>query len=290
MTADSDAFQTVQQLPGLSALEQHYLMPVARGEGFYGLGWGNPNKFTVEQSAKFGIDPRAGVGSNNWGAEQGQGSAGSFPHVDTHADGSPYVEQYKRHRTPAEGAASVARILLKPNLREALKTGVYVGKRHPELNGKQLGRLKAAVYTQHDNRYFELAPEKYLAAVTRNYAILTKNLGWQPILLDPPSIATAPETIATLPLLVGPSGSDSQPTSSGGLSRLPKAAHEVLREGATGGEVRYLQSLLPGCRVDGIFGPKTKALVIAFQKAASLCPDGIVGPHTWIELEEGNDV
>jgi hypothetical protein len=65
-------------------------------------------------------------------------------------------------------------------------------------------------------------------------------------------------------------------------------AHSTLREGSVSGEVRYLQSLLPGCKVDGQFGPKTKAFVIAFQGAAGLVPDGVVGPKTWAELEEGN--
>src|SRR4051812_41726402 len=126
MSADSDALRTVQQL-GLTPVEEQYLLTVARGEGFYGLGWGNPSAKTIQESADFGIDPRAGVGSNNWGAEQGSGSAGFFMHVDHHGDGTPYIEKYKRHNTPQEGAASVARILLKSNVRNALKTGFYPG-------------------------------------------------------------------------------------------------------------------------------------------------------------------
>jgi hypothetical protein len=184
MSADSDAFRAVQQLPGLSLAEQQYLLTVSRGEGFYGLGWGNPNKTTIAESEKFGIDPRAGVGSNNWGAEQGSGSAGFFPHVDTHADGTFYVGKYKRHATPTEGAASIARILLKPNVRLALKTGVYVGQRRPLLANKQLTPLEAAVLSQYENRYFELDPAKYTEAVKKNYAILTSNLKWPSLLLQ----------------------------------------------------------------------------------------------------------
>lgn len=60
-----------------------------------------------------------------------------------------------------------------------------------------------------------------------------------------------------------------------------------LVSGSQGKEVRQLQELLnevldekPPLKVDGIFGPKTNARVVAFQKQAKLAPDGIVGPKT----------
>ena len=48
------------------------------------------------------------------------------------------------------------------------------------------------------------------------------------------------------------------------------------------GQMDRWNSLLteqPPLKVDGIFGPKTQARVIAFQKQAKLAPDGIVGPR-----------
>lgn len=215
MSADSDAFKVIQQVPGLTPAEQQYGLSVFRGEGFYGLGWGNPSKLTIDTSAQFGIDPRAGVGSNNWGAHQGLGPAGSFPHIDfgymvPDADGKPtrkhwagqgprvwgpYVAQYKKYNTPLESASDSSRLLFKPNLRQALATGIY--------KGKQVGPLEAAVYTQHDNGYYELKPEKYLEAVKRNYSILTAALQWPALLLK------AAEEAAQSPL-VGSSPPESE--------------------------------------------------------------------------------
>lgn len=58
-----------------------------------------------------------------------------------------------------------------------------------------------------------------------------------------------------------------------------------LKEGSTGRAVAKLQAKLkkvgfnPG-RVDGDFGPATKAALIGFQKSAGLLADGIAGPRT----------
>ncbi len=65
----------------------------------------------------------------------------------------------------------------------------------------------------------------------------------------------------------------------------------TLKVGSRGKEVASLQLLLNGKRlpvppltVDGIFGSRTEAAVISFQKANRLEPDGIVGPKTWAAL------
>ena len=69
----------------------------------------------------------------------------------------------------------------------------------------------------------------------------------------------------------------------------PVTTQPMLRTGSRGDAVRKLQELLNAkgytCgNVDGIFGSKTKAAVLAFQKANGLGADGIVGPLTWGKL------
>jgi peptidoglycan hydrolase-like protein with peptidoglycan-binding domain len=79
-----------------------------------------------------------------------------------------------------------------------------------------------------------------------------------------------------------------------GPSPTPQYPGTPLRVGSTGENVRLIQSYLaaihrtypsiPAPTVDGIFGPRTEAAVIAFQRQFLLTPDGIVGPVTWNEL------
>lgn len=68
-----------------------------------------------------------------------------------------------------------------------------------------------------------------------------------------------------------------------------------LRRGSTGPNVVVIQASLNRIAqnypaipkiptVDGIFGSRTEAAVIAFQQIFGLTPDGIVGPGTWYEL------
>ena len=68
-----------------------------------------------------------------------------------------------------------------------------------------------------------------------------------------------------------------------------------LRRGSTGPSVVVIQTELNRIAqnypaipkiptVDGIFGSRTEASVIAFQRIFGLTPDGVVGPGTWYEL------
>ena len=64
----------------------------------------------------------------------------------------------------------------------------------------------------------------------------------------------------------------------------------ILKLGSTGPDVEMLQRILfsigynPG-PIDGIFGYKTRAAVMQFQKDNGLVPDGIVGPKTYAVLD-----
>ncbi|MBZ4421008.1 peptidoglycan-binding protein [Myxococcus sp. RHSTA-1-4] len=70
------------------------------------------------------------------------------------------------------------------------------------------------------------------------------------------------------------------------------ATPPTVRQGSKGPVVADLQRRLaaagfnPG-PIDGDFGPRTKAAVVAFQRAKGLEPDGIVGPKTWGKLQAG---
>ena len=67
---------------------------------------------------------------------------------------------------------------------------------------------------------------------------------------------------------------------------------ETVRIGSRGPTVVFLQTQLnlvrpdlrPPLAVDGIFGPKTQARVMQFQRDRQLQVDGIVGPKTWAAL------
>jgi len=63
----------------------------------------------------------------------------------------------------------------------------------------------------------------------------------------------------------------------------------ILEQGSTGPAVVTLQELLKARgfytgNIDGIFGPITRAAVLAFQECMGLVLDGIVGIQTWTAL------
>jgi peptidoglycan hydrolase-like protein with peptidoglycan-binding domain len=64
----------------------------------------------------------------------------------------------------------------------------------------------------------------------------------------------------------------------------------ALKQGLCGPEVEYLQLQLHAAgffegAVDGVFDARTKAAVMAFQRARGLEVDGTAGPRTWTALD-----
>lgn len=66
---------------------------------------------------------------------------------------------------------------------------------------------------------------------------------------------------------------------------------DVMRSGSRRPLVRELQQLLNrelrpslGLNVDGVFGPRTRSAVLAYQRDRWLVADGVVGPCTWAAL------
>lgn len=163
------------QQAGMTEQQFQYTFTVAMGEGGFGEGWAHPSADTIAKSQENGLTGYEGAGSNNWGATQGSGDAGSFPHVDTHADGSTYVGYYKKWSTPEKGYLDMAGIILNGGLRGA--AGSVAIK-----DAIARGNLTDAVNAQHANGYFELAPDKYLAAVMTNYQKLASGTGWKQLL------------------------------------------------------------------------------------------------------------
>ncbi|WP_026927665.1 NlpC/P60 family protein [Granulicoccus phenolivorans] len=65
----------------------------------------------------------------------------------------------------------------------------------------------------------------------------------------------------------------------------------VIKQGSRGDVVKSAQCLLnrhgANLAVDGVFGPRTEAAVIAFQQARpGLAVDGVVGQYTWAALKQ----
>lgn len=69
----------------------------------------------------------------------------------------------------------------------------------------------------------------------------------------------------------------------------------ILKEGDSGEDVKQLQRDLKklgyyNSSIDGIFGPKTRQAVMAFQADQDLAVDGVVGPYTYFALLKALDV
>jgi hypothetical protein len=72
----------------------------------------------------------------------------------------------------------------------------------------------------------------------------------------------------------------------GGTEPPPAGTHPTVKKGSTGQDVVVLQRALGVLAADGDFGSITDTWVRAFQAAAQLDVDGIVGPNTWSEVDD----
>jgi len=162
---------------GLTEPEVQYVVTVARGEGGYGNGWAHPSAATIATSKQFGLTGYEGANSKNWGAVQGSGSAGSFMHVDHYANGTPYKAAYKAYASHEDAFKDVAKTILGGGSRKT----VGAAEIKSAINE---GNLSKAVFAQHANGYFELAPEKYLSAVVSNYNKIMSGVGWPKVLSE----------------------------------------------------------------------------------------------------------
>ena len=68
---------------------------------------------------------------------------------------------------------------------------------------------------------------------------------------------------------------------------LTRWAGSRLHLGSRGPAVRALQRALGMTVVDGVFGPRTRARLQAFQRSAGLGPTGVTGRYAWRALGAG---
>lgn len=168
-------------------------------------------------------------------------------------------------------------------------------------NGILLPSALATVWTATGGAASYLGvPTSAAVAVTnaQNVAGLTVTFTGGAIISSPAGVFAQPAGIRTKYLAAGgPAGilgyPIAAPTLSGGvwtqrfangtLTTAVTVTRPTIQLGSTGTHVRYLQSKLK-LTVDGVFGTRTRAAVIAFQKSKGLTADGIVGPRTWAAL------
>jgi len=274
MPTDREALEIAKRAaPGVPNAMIEYALSVARGEGGYGAAWATPSKFVQEKSKEFGLTGFEGAGSNNWGAVQGTGSAGSFKHIDRHHDGTWYVGNFRKYKTPEEGFLHTFNVIFGGGLRgakgaEAIKAAV--------LSGDGL----RAVEEQRKNGYFEASVSEYQTAMKRNYEKLRQSLGFSSLSFDPKDQAP------------GSLSSELQALSGSGLSK-PKVKNvdmPTVKRGSIGVPVRLLHRLLA---VDtdetqteplGVFSLHTETQLKRFQASRGLEVDGVCGPKTWDAL------
>lgn len=179
MTTDAQALAiAVHALPQEPRAGLHLALVVSREETHYSDNWG-PN-----------ILP-GGANPNNWGAVQAtQAGQPAFPHLDHHADGSPYMGAYAVNASPEAGFKQAAFNVLKPNV----------------LVQAELGNGTGAINAMHANGYFELDPAVYAAKASSNYDAFLAATGEPRLLTFTPAAGDAPQSTQDAPSSGTPSG------------------------------------------------------------------------------------
>ena len=137
MTPAARALAAIRSaLPSASPAEQHFVWAFTRHETGWGTGW---------------KDNSLGLAAHNWGAVTAPSGEG-FTYHDP-LNGVDRIHTFKIYPSDEAGIQDAARIALKPNVREALKTG----------------DAYTAIGFMRENGYFEAPSDSYRAAVSKNY-------------------------------------------------------------------------------------------------------------------------
>lgn len=196
--------------------------------------------------------------ANNYGAIQ-KGSNWTGPTFG-HKDSSPnddgtsklYDGAFRVYSSPVAGAEDLVRVVYKNR-----------GREHAVLPSAQKGDSKGVSRGLYQTVYYEGFGRNADERIGHHHLALTRAL----------------ERIARDLREPLPDGSEP-----------PAEAPRVLRQGMTGNDVAAMQLSLGIQPADGIFGPKTRAAVVAWQKRNNLKPDGVFGPVSAKVLAENDTV
>lgn len=138
-------------------------------------------------------------------------------------------------------------------------------------------------------------PEETTTAVTPTTPVATTPVATTPVETTPaettPAETTPAETTPAETAPVETTPAETTPVTTTPVV-IPVPADVTLKLGDSGDDVLAVQQALaqlgydPGA-IDGDFGSATQQAVVAFQTAAGLEPDGIVGPETLAALSKG---
>ena len=164
--------------------------------------------------------------------------------------------------------------------------------------GTPLGKMGSTGMSTGKHLHWELYKGKTYAWSANGKNFIEPIAFFKALIAHEKAIATAPvETPENAPVAPAPTHDEAGAAAVEAVAATPVVpaapkpaapkARPILKVGSKhAADVKYLQKKLGVATggADGIFGPKTKAAVIAFQKKHGLTADGVVGPTTWAKL------